>query len=108
MNYYFEIKNRLIESENYAKIKRYSIERYNVLTYFEIGRLLFEAGKSYGENILGKYSNKLQIEVGKKYTERTLRRYRQFYLKFNNSKLWPETRWFWPQYEEKIMEKVLC
>lgn len=39
MNYYFEIKNRLIESENYAKIKRYSIERHNVLTYFEIGRL---------------------------------------------------------------------
>ena len=103
MNYYFEIKNRLIESENYAKIKRYSIERHNVLTYFEIGRLLFEAGKSYGENILGKYSNKLQIEVGKKYTERTLRRYRQFYLKFNNSKWSPiATELSWSHYVELL------
>ena len=30
-----------------------------VKTYFEIGKLLYEAGSVYGENIIGKYSKKL-------------------------------------------------
>jgi len=41
--------------------------------------MLSEAGKHYGENIIGEYANKLKMELNKKYNERTLRRYRQFY-----------------------------
>ena len=41
--------------------------------------MLSEAGKHYGENIIGSYADKLKIELNKKYNERTLRRYRQFY-----------------------------
>ena len=67
MNYYNDIKTKLIENENYAKIKDYSKERYKLNTYYEVGRILSEAGKHYGNNIIGEYSLKLQEEVGKKY-----------------------------------------
>lgn len=79
MNYYDNIKNKLIENENYARIKDYSKERYKLNTYYEVGHILSKAGKKYGENIIKDYSEKLQIEVGKKYTSTTLKRMRQFY-----------------------------
>ena len=44
MNYYKEIKTKILETENYTRIKEYSKERYKILTYYEIGRLLSEAG----------------------------------------------------------------
>ena len=66
MNYYNEIKNKRIDNEIYAKVKDYSKERYKVITYFEIGMLLNEAGGKYGDNIIEEYSKKLVIEVGKK------------------------------------------
>lgn len=53
MNYYNDIKTKLIENENYAKIKDYSKERYKVQTYYEVGKMLNDAGKEYGENIIG-------------------------------------------------------
>ena len=87
LNYYNEIKTKLIENENYAKIKEYSKENHKVKTYFEIGKLLFEAGKHYGENIIGQYAIKLQKEFGKKYNKRTLYRIRQFYITFKDSKV---------------------
>lgn len=79
MNYYDEIKNKLIDNEIYSKVKDYSKERYRVITYFETGKLLNEAGSVYGEDIIGQYANKLVIEVGKKYNRRTLFRMKQFY-----------------------------
>lgn len=84
MNYYSEIKNKLIENENYARIKDYSKERYKVQTYYEVGKMLSEAGKEYGENIIGQYAEKLQIELGKKYNQRTLRSMRQLYNTFSD------------------------
>ena len=84
MNYYNEIKTKILEEENYSRIKDYSKENHKVKTYFEIGKLLFEAGKHYGENIIKQYSVQLQEEVGKKYNERTLRSMRQLYRIFNN------------------------
>ena len=38
MNYYEEIKNKIIDNEIYCKVKDYSTERNTVSTYFEIGR----------------------------------------------------------------------
>ena len=35
MNYYNEIKNKLIDNEVYSKIKDCSKERYKVITYFK-------------------------------------------------------------------------
>ncbi|MBQ3021344.1 MAG: DUF1016 family protein [Bacilli bacterium] len=89
MNYYYEIKNKLIDNEIYSKVKDYSKERHRVITYFEIGRLLSETGNKYGDNIIDEYSKKLVIEVGKKYNRRTLFRMKQFYNTFSNEKVSP-------------------
>ena len=89
MNYYNEIKNKLIDNEIYEKVKDYSKEKNRVMTYFEIGKLLSEAGSKYGESIIEKYSQKLILEVGKKYNKRTLFRMRQFYLVFSDEKVSP-------------------
>ena len=86
MNYYNEIKERLIKSEIYDRAKDYSKDRHKVSVYFETGKLLSEAGKEYGKNIIKQYSESLIIEVGKKYNERNLRYMRQFYEIFSSIK----------------------
>lgn len=96
MNYYDEIKNKLTQEEIYARVKEYAKERHKVKTYFEIGKMLSEAGKHYGKDIIGKYALRLQKEVGKKYNKRTLFRMRQLYYIFNNPKvstLWTQLTW---------------
>ena len=87
MNYYNEIRNKLIDNEIYRRVKDYSKERNRVKTYFEIGKLLNEAGSKYGESIIENYSRKLMLEVGKKYNKRTLFRMRQFYRVFSDKKV---------------------
>ena len=47
MNYYNEIKEKLIKSEIYDRAKDYSKDRHKVSVYFETGKLLSEAGKKY-------------------------------------------------------------
>ena len=99
VNYYDEIKEKLLKNEIYAKVKDYSKERNKVLTYFEVGKLLSEAGKEYGNDIIGSYADKLVNEVGKKYNCRTLRRIRQFYNIFSNTKWSPMvTKLTWSHY----------
>ena len=96
MNYYDEIRNKIIDNEIYSKVKDHSKERNTVITYFEIGRLLKEAGGKYGDNIIDEYSKKLIVEVGKKYNRRTLFRMKQFYNVFSNEKvstLWTQLSW---------------
>ena len=103
MDYYNEIKNKLIDNEVYSKLKDYSKEKHKVITYFEIGRLLNEAGSKYGNNIIDKYSKKLVIEVGKKYNKRTLFRMKQFYNVFSNQKVSTlSTQLSWSHYTELL------
>ena len=85
-DYYTLIKNKLIDNEIFERVKDYSKERNRVTTYFEIGRLLFEAGSKYGEDVIGTFAIELTKDLGKTYTKRTLRRYRQFYNMFKNRK----------------------
>ena len=87
MNYYNEIKYKLLECEVYDRVKDYLKDKNKVKTYYEIGKLLSEAGKEYGKNIIREYSLKLMDEVGKKYNERTLYGMRKFYQVFSNEKL---------------------
>ena len=99
MDYYEEIKNKIIDNEIYERVKDYSKERHRVITYYEIGKLLNEAGGKYGDNIINEYSKKLVIEVGKKYNRRTLFRMRQFYRTFSNEKVSPlVTQLTWTHY----------
>lgn len=69
MDYYNEIKERLVNNEVHEKVKNYSIESYRVITYFEIGKLLYQTGNKYGESIIQQYSKKLTDEVGNKYNK---------------------------------------
>ena len=92
MNYYEEIKNKIIDNEIYCKVKDYSKERNTVTTYFEIGRLLTEAGGKYGDNIIEEYSKKLVVEVGKKYNIKTLYKMKQLYKVFSDEKVAPLVR----------------
>lgn len=87
MNYYNEIKNELINNETYKKVKDYSKNRSDLKTYYNVGKLLNAAGRRYGESIVKKYSEKLIVDLGKKYNDRTLRRFRQFYV-FVESEKW--------------------
>ena len=72
MNYYNEIKKELINNEVTKKVKTYSINKSDLDTYYNVGKLLSEAGKHYGEGIIKEYSKRLTNELGKGYSQRNL------------------------------------
>lgn len=80
MNYYKEIKKELLDNEINRKVKNYSINKSDLNTYYNVGKLLFEAGNSYGEGIIKEYSLKLMKDIGKKYSVRYLFDIRKLYL----------------------------
>ena len=80
MNYYNEIKTELINNEITKKVKDYSKNRSDLNTYYNVGKLLSEAGKHYGEGIIKEYSKRLTNELGKGYSISNLKRMRQFYF----------------------------
>ena len=79
MNYYNEIKNELINNEVYKKVKDYSKNRSDLQTYYNVGKLLSEAGKQYGKEIIKQYSIRLTKELNKKYSVTSLKYMRMFY-----------------------------
>ena len=79
MNYYNEIKEQILNNEITKKVKDYSKNKSDLTTYYNVGKLLSEAGKHYGEGIIKEYSDKLTKEFGKGYSQRNLRNMRQFY-----------------------------
>ena len=79
MNYYNEIKTEILNNEITKKVKDYSKNKSDLTTYYNVGKLLSEAGKHYGEGIIKEYSDKLTKEFGKGYTISNLTRFRQFY-----------------------------
>ena len=85
MNYYNEIKNKLIDNKVYKKVKDYSKNRNDLSTYYEVGKLLIKAQggeerAKYGDNLIKEYSERLFNDTGKKYNITALKRIRQFYL----------------------------
>ena len=79
INYYDEIKNELVNNEITKKVKDYSKNRSDLTTYYNVGKLLSEAGKHYGEGIIKEYSKRLTNEFGTKFGITLLKRIRQFY-----------------------------
>ena len=105
-NYYNEIKNELINNEVYKRVKDYSKNRNELSTYYNVGKLLSEAGKHYGEGIIENYSKNLVIDVGKKYNKRTLFRIKQFYNLIEKQKVSPlATQLTWSHYCELLSIK---
>mgnify|MGYP004507669909 FL=1 len=80
MNYYEEIKTELINNEIIKKVKDYSKNRSDLNTYYNVGKLLSEADKHYGEGIIKEYSKRLTNEFGTKFGITLLKRIRQFYI----------------------------
>ena len=80
MNYYNEIKTELINNEITKRVKDYSKNRSDLNTYYNVGKLLSEAGKHYGEGIIKEYSKRLTNEFETKFGITLLKRIRQFYI----------------------------
>ena len=85
MNYYNEIKNKLIDNEVYKRVKDYSKNRNELNTYYEVGKLLIEAqgGENrakYGDGLIKEYSERLTKELGKGYSTRNLKNMRKFFM----------------------------
>ena len=85
MNYYDKIKSEFISNQVYKNVKDYYKNRNDLMTYYNVGKLLIEAqggeGRAkYGDGLIKEYSKKLIDELGKGYTVTSLKRMRQFYL----------------------------
>ena len=85
MDYYDEIKNILISNEAYKKVKDYYKNRNDLMSYYNVGKLLIDAQggekrAKYGNHLIKEYSIKLTKELGKGYSTRTLKLMRKFYL----------------------------
>ena len=93
MNYYKKIKNELINNEVYKKVKDYSKNRSDLNTYYKVGKLLNDAGKSYGEGIIKKYSDRLTKELGKGYGLSNLKNMRRFYSIAKSQSLIGQSSW---------------
>ena len=69
-----------MDNEVNKRKKDYSKNRYELQKYYNVGKLLLEAGNNYGERIIKEYSIKLTEELGKKYSVRYLFDIRKLYL----------------------------
>ena len=85
MNYYNDIKNELINNEITKKVKDYSKNKSDLTTYYNVGKLLSDAGKHYGEGIINEYSKRLTNELGKGYSVSSLKNMRKLYELFSKS-----------------------
>ena len=106
MNYYNEIKNKLIDNEVYKRVKDYSKNRNEISTYYEVGRLLIEAqgGENrakYGDGLIKEYSERLTKDLGKKYSITSLKYMRMFYLFVEKSQP-PADQLTWSHYCELL------
>lgn len=87
MDYYIEIKDRLINNEITKKVKDYGKNGSDLQTYFDVGKLIVDAqgGEErahYGDGLIKEYSKKLSKELGKGYSSMNLKYMRKFYLQF--------------------------
>ena len=85
MNYYENIKTEILNNEITKKVKDYSKNKSDLTTYYNVGKLLSEAGKHYGEGIIKEYSKRLTKEFGKGYTVTRLKYIRRFFDMFSKS-----------------------
>ena len=106
MNYYNEIKNEILNNEITKKIKDYSKNKSDLTTYYNVGKLLSEAGKHYGEGIIKEYSKKLSKELNKNYSVSTLRYMRQFYESGIHQTVSGELTW--SHYSELLPLEKVC
>ena len=64
MTYYDKIKTEFINNQVYKKVKDYSKNKNDLLTYYNVGKLLVEAQggekrAKYGDSLIKEYSKNL-------------------------------------------------
>lgn len=82
--FFEEIKNKLMDNEAVKYVKRNAIRKKEITTFYEVGKLLNEAIKLYGDDIIKIYADILINDIGINYEEDTLRKMIQFYNFINN------------------------
>ena len=103
MNYYNEIKTELINNEITKRVKDYSKNRSDLNTYYNVGKLLSEAGKHYGEGIIKEYSDRLISELNIKYSVRTLYKIIKYFNYMNKQKVpTVSAKLSWSHYDELL------
>ena len=103
INYYDEIKNELVNNEITKKVKDYSKNRSDLTTYYNVGKLLSEAGKHYGEGIIKEYSDRLSSELNIKYSVRTLYKIIKYFNYMNKQKVpTVSAKLSWSHYDELL------
>ena len=101
MNYYNEIKSQIINNEVTKRIKDYSKNKSDLDTYYNVGKLLSEAGKHYGEGIIKEYSKRLSNDLGKKYSIRVLYKMIKYYNFISTTKMPTlSAKLSWSHYDE--------
>lgn len=80
MNYYNGLKKELIDNKIIKLVKDHSINKSNLNTYYNVGKMLFELSKDSKEEKIKEYSNKLTNDLGKGYSVTNLKRMIRFYL----------------------------
>ena len=109
MNYYDEIKKELIENEINRRIKNYSINKSDLNTYYNVGKMLSEAGKHYGEGIIKEYSKKLKCDLNKDYSVRLLYRMLKYYNFIMEGKVPTlSAKLSWSHYDEILKFDDVC
>ena len=103
MNYYNEIKTELINNEITKRVKDYSKNRSDLNAYYNVGKLLSEAGKHYGEGIIKEYSDRLSSELNIKYSVRTLYKIIKYFNYMNKQKVpTVSAKLSWSHYDELL------
>jgi len=108
-NYYNEIKKELLNYEITKKVKEYSINKSELETKYNVGKMLIEAQggeerAKYGNGLIKEYSIKLLKETGLKYSETSLKRMRQFYLLIQKGATMSH-QCTWSHYQELLIIK---
>ncbi len=101
MNYYNRIKTELINNEINRKVKSYSINKADLKTYYNVGKMLSEAGKHYGDRIIQEYAKMLRNELNKKYSVRVLYKMIKYYNYVTDEKVPTlSAKLSWSHYDE--------
>ncbi len=107
--YYEEIEHLIKSNEINKRVRKLEENHSLVETYWQIGKLIFEAqGGSkrakYGNELIKKWSVKLTELYGKGYNASNLRKFRQFYLSFEKSSPLG-SKLSWSHYRELLIFK---
>ena len=84
MNYYNEIKNIIEERETNKRVRELKDNREDLLSRWNIGKLLVDAQggeerAKYGSSLIKEWGKKFSKEYGNNYSERNLELFRKFY-----------------------------